>query len=72
MKRLASRSTWWHICPTRVNAVYAAERRGQPWTISARALLRTNRRPSGRGDEATKMVVPASDDARLGSRRVQA
>ncbi len=36
MKRLASRSTWWHILPHKsIHAVNAAERRGQPWTMLA-------------------------------------
>jgi hypothetical protein len=36
MKRLASRSTWWHRLPHKSElAVNAAERKGQPWTILA-------------------------------------
>ncbi len=36
MKRLASRSTWWHTLPHKSShAVNARERRGQPWTIWA-------------------------------------
>ena len=36
MKRLASRSTWWHTLPHKSEpAVNAAKRRGQPWTILA-------------------------------------
>ena len=32
MKRLASRSTWWHNVPQEHPAVNAAEGRDQPWT----------------------------------------
>jgi len=53
MKRLASRSTWWHILPHKsIHAVNAAERRGQPWTIlawtSTRGKVRSasSRRPA--------------------------
>jgi hypothetical protein len=36
MKRLASRSTWWHTLPHKSEpAVNAAVRRGQPWIILA-------------------------------------
>src|SRR2546426_727172 len=41
MKRLASRSTWWHTLPHKSEpAVNAAVRRGQPWIILASTFAR--------------------------------
>jgi hypothetical protein len=50
MKRLASRSTWWHTLPhKRLHAVKAAGRRGQPWTIVAWTSTRRKARSASVG-----------------------
>ena len=35
VKRLATRSAWWHMAPQTSDAVYAAGRGGQPWSTLA-------------------------------------